>query len=51
MFINSFKLQEVLRFKVDSVREAYIVPGDKNVKFIDLRESILEGKEVDVLTL
>lgn len=49
--LNPSSCKRYLGFLVDSVREAYILPDDKKAKFIDLRESILERKEVDVKTL
>ncbi|CAC5368150.1 unnamed protein product [Mytilus coruscus] len=36
---------------VDSVKQAYILPDDKKLKFIDLRKSILSMDEVDLRTL
>lgn len=40
-----------LGFIIDSVKQAYLLPQDKLKRFIDLRENILSGQEVDVKTL
>lgn len=43
--------KKFLGFLVDSVKQAYILPDDKKLKFIDLRKSILLMDEVDLRTL
>ena len=40
-----------LGFFIDSIRLAYILPEEKKLKFIELRESILAGRMVSVKTL
>ncbi|CAC5395301.1 unnamed protein product [Mytilus coruscus] len=43
--------KKFLGFLVDSVKQAYILPDDKKLTFIDLRKSILSMDEVDLRTL
>ena len=43
--------KKFLGFYVDSVRQAFILPDDKKLKFTELRDSILSSKMVDLKTL
>jgi len=43
--------KKFLGFLVDSVRQAFVLPEDKKMKFIELREFILSLDQVDLKTL